>query len=253
MLIYKIFRAAEWEILLTHGTTAGAPVDLADGYIHFSTAEQVLETSEKHFSGEDGLMLIAADADRLGAALKWEPSRGGARFPHLYRDLRLTDLTSVQPLPLAKGAHVFPEYVTGHVDPLRRQFEQFKALDRDHPIEMLNLVRLREHATYPEGHALAGAKLSGTEAYRRYGMGTAPVIARLGASILWRGTFEATLIGPADEQWDHVFVARYPSTHAFLEMVTDPAYREAVVHRQAAVETSRLVRCKPAKAGDVFG
>ena len=80
-----------------------------------------------------------------------------------------------------------------------------------------------------------------------------PIIARIGASILWRGEMQAMLIGPTSERWDHAFIARYPSAHAFLEMVTDPAYREAVVHRQAAVLTSRLIRCRPADTGTAFG
>lgn len=143
--------------------------------------------------------------------------------------------------------------MTGFVDPERAQFEAFKGLDRDHPIEMLNLVRFRDQAAYPAGHALADAGLTGAEAYRQYGVDTAPIIARLGASILWRGAFQTTLIGPEDEQWDEVFVARYPTAHAFLEMVTDPAYQKAVVHRQAAVETSRLIRCAPSQGGASFG
>ncbi|MEM6588648.1 MAG: DUF1330 domain-containing protein [Pseudomonadota bacterium] len=118
---------------------------------------------------------------------------------------------------------------------------------------MLNLVKLRDTAAYPEGHALAGQGVSGAEAYRRYGAGAAPIVERIGASILWRGAFEAMLIGPAGEAWDHVFVARYPTAHAFLEMISDPAYADAVIHRLAAVETSRLMRCKPAETGASFG
>lgn len=108
MLIYKIFRADEWQALRKAGTSKGAPVDLADGYIHFSTAEQAADTAAKHFAGADGLMLVAVDTDRLGDALKWEPSRGGALFPHLFRDLRLEDVHWAQPLPLVDGAHQFP-------------------------------------------------------------------------------------------------------------------------------------------------
>ena len=140
-----------------------------------------------------------------------------------------------------------------HIDPDRTQFEAFKSLDRDRPIEMLNLVKFRAIAAYPDGHEKAGAGLSGAEAYKLYGAETAPIIARLGASIVWRGTFQTTLIGPGDEVWDEIFVARYPTAHAFLEMVTDPAYQKAVVHRQAAVETSRLIRCAPAEGGKAFG
>lgn len=143
--------------------------------------------------------------------------------------------------------------MTRYVDPDRAQFEAFKALDRDQPIEMLNLVRFRDRAAYPDGHPLADAGLTGAQAYANYGRETAPIIARLGAGIRWRGGFQSMLIGPADESWDEIFVARYPTAHAFLEMVTDPAYRQAVVHRQAAVETSRLIRCTPTETGNTFG
>ncbi|MEC9311874.1 MAG: DUF1330 domain-containing protein [Pseudomonadota bacterium] len=140
-----------------------------------------------------------------------------------------------------------------YIDPDRAQFEAFKELDRDQPIEMLNLVKFRDAAAYPEDHALAGSGLTGAEAYKNYGRETAPIIARLGAGIVWRGNWQATLIGPGDEVWDEMFIARYPTAHAFLEMVTDPDYRKAVVHRQAAVETSRLIRTNPAKGGASFG
>lgn len=143
--------------------------------------------------------------------------------------------------------------MTGHIDPDRAQFDAFKALDRDRPIEMLNLVRFRDRAAYPAGHPLADAGLSGAEAYANYGRDSGPVLDRVGGSILWRGRYETTLIGPADEAWDEVFIARYPDAHAFLAMVTDPAYKLAVVHRQAAVATSRLIRCAPADAGGRFG
>ncbi|SPJ30179.1 DUF1330 domain-containing protein [Falsiruegeria mediterranea] len=142
---------------------------------------------------------------------------------------------------------------TKYIDPEREQFEAFKALDRDQPIEMLNLVKFRERAAYPAEHPLASAGLTGAEAYSNYGIDTAPIIMRLGASIVWRGSMQAVLIGPSDEHWDEVFVARYPTAHAFLEMVTDPDYQRAVIHRQAAVETSRLIRCAPAAGGKAFG
>jgi len=108
MLIYKIFRAAEWAAFEAQGHTSGAPVDLADGFIHFSTASQAAETAAKHFAGQEGLMLLAFDAEAMGDALKWEPSRGGALFPHLYRDLQLAELIWAKPLPLGTGGHVFP-------------------------------------------------------------------------------------------------------------------------------------------------
>ncbi|WP_282026623.1 DUF952 domain-containing protein [Limimaricola cinnabarinus] len=109
MLIYKIFRAPEWAELELAGETRGAPVDLADGFIHFSTAEQARETAAKHFAGEDGLLLAAVEAEPLGDALKWEPSRGGQLFPHLYRPLKREEVLWTKKLPLAGGRHEFPK------------------------------------------------------------------------------------------------------------------------------------------------
>lgn len=108
MLIYKIFRAPEWADLQAKGTTRGAPVDLADGYIHFSTAAQAPETAARHFLGARDLVLVAVEAEPLGAALRWEVSRGGAEFPHLYRALDLDDVLWARPLPLENGCHRFP-------------------------------------------------------------------------------------------------------------------------------------------------
>ncbi|MCB1337999.1 MAG: DUF952 domain-containing protein [Maritimibacter sp.] len=109
MLIYKIFRRPEWEAFAAQGATDGAPIDLADGYIHFSTAAQAPETAAKYFAGVEGLVLVAVEVDRLGTDLKWEPSRGGALFPHLYRALDATDVAWSAPLPLGPGGgHQFP-------------------------------------------------------------------------------------------------------------------------------------------------
>lgn len=111
MLIYKIFRRPEWMALRESGSTAGAPIDRTDGYIHFSTAAQVAETAAKHFAQESDLVLVACNADRLGPVLKWEPSRGGALFPHLYRQLTLNDVVWDKSLPLGATGHIFPEGV----------------------------------------------------------------------------------------------------------------------------------------------
>lgn len=108
MMIYKIFRSPEWEAMQKAGETRGAPVDLADGFVHFSTAEQVVETAARHFAGESGLWLITADGDAMGADLAWEESRGGALFPHLYRPFRMADVVAAQELPLIGGVHQFP-------------------------------------------------------------------------------------------------------------------------------------------------
>jgi uncharacterized protein (DUF952 family) len=109
MRIYKILRAPEWVELERAGETAGAPIDVADGYVHFSTAEQVAETASRHFAASEGLVLAAFDAAALGPALVWEPSRGGALFPHLYAPLRRSDVIWHAPLPWQDGAHVLPD------------------------------------------------------------------------------------------------------------------------------------------------
>ncbi|PZA11182.1 DUF1330 domain-containing protein [Rhodopseudomonas palustris] len=138
--------------------------------------------------------------------------------------------------------------MTGHIDPTKEVFAQFRANDREGPIHTLNLVRLRPRAAYPDGRDATGA-----EAYAAYGRDSGPVFERLGGKIVWLGQFELMLIGPQDEHWDHVFIAEYPSVSAFVEMIRDPVYREAVKHRQAAVEDSRLIRLKPMKPGKGFG
>lgn len=136
----------------------------------------------------------------------------------------------------------------GHVDPERAQFELFKSLPRDAPVEMLNLIRLRAQAAYPDGRTATGA-----QAYAAYGNESGPIFRRLGGEILWRGEPQCLLIGPAQEHWDIAFIARYPTAGAFLAMVVDPDYRKAVVHRQAAVADSRLIRMAPSAGGDGFG
>ena len=143
-----------------------------------------------------------------------------------------------------------------YVDPGRAQFDAFKALPRDVPVNMLNLVKLREHACYADGREAAGA-----EAYAAYGRESKAVFKRVGGKILWRGEPKLMLIGPdteagsaaGPEAWDIAFVAHYPTADAFLEMITDPAYRIAVKHRQAAVADSRLIRCDTLEDADNFG
>ncbi|WP_083098329.1 DUF952 domain-containing protein [Pseudophaeobacter leonis] len=109
MQIYKILRADEWSALQSQGEALGAPIDLSDGFIHFSTATQAAETAAKHFAGAEGLWLLALDGAALGEALKWEVSRGGAEFPHLYRKMLLSEVLWSKPLPLVAGAHQFPD------------------------------------------------------------------------------------------------------------------------------------------------
>ena len=125
--------------------------------------------------------------------------------------------------------------MTGYIDPERDQFEAFKKLPRDEPILMLNFLRFRDRADYPDGRE------------------SGPIFRRVGGEIIWRGKPELMVIGPTDKHWDLVFVARYPTAGAFLEMVTDPDYREAVKHRQAAVLDSRLIRVAESPEGEGFG
>ena len=111
--VYKISPRAAWDAALAAGTFTGAPVDLADGFIHFSTAEQVAETAAKHFRNQADLVLVAIDATALGADLKWEPSRGGALFPHLYAPLDVAHARMVFDLPLGTdGVPVVPGDLT---------------------------------------------------------------------------------------------------------------------------------------------
>jgi uncharacterized protein (DUF1330 family) len=136
----------------------------------------------------------------------------------------------------------------GHIDPTKDVFAQFRDDNREGAIQMLNLVRLKSRASYPDGREASGA-----EAYAAYGRESAPVFARLGGRVIWQGKFELMLIGPGEERWDHCFIAEYPSVAAFVEMIRDPVYREAVKHRQAAVQDSRLIRTKPLPTGRGFG
>lgn len=140
-----------------------------------------------------------------------------------------------------------------NIDPTRPQFDAFKALPRDTPIHMLNLIRLNPEAKYPPDHPNHGKGMTGLDAYREYGRTSAEVFARVGGRQVWAGRPEGVLTGPQDERWDLAFIAEYPNAGAFLAMVTDPGYREHVKHRQAAVEDSRLIRFYPIEPGEGFG
>ncbi len=134
-----------------------------------------------------------------------------------------------------------------HIDPEREAWEVFKSLPRDRPIHMLNLIRLKDRAEYPHGHPNHGDGASGREAYRRYGASIGPVFARLGARQVWAGKPQVMVTGPASEQWDLAFIAEYPNSQAFIDMVRDPDYRANVVpHRTAGVADSRLLCLDPA-------
>jgi uncharacterized protein (DUF952 family) len=107
--VYKICPAALWREAQSDGVFRGSEVDLRDGFIHFSSAQQAVETAAKHFASQPDLLLLYVDTAKLGDKLKWEPSRGGALFPHLYGTLALSAVTNVESLPLGvDGVHKFP-------------------------------------------------------------------------------------------------------------------------------------------------
>lgn len=130
-----------------------------------------------------------------------------------------------------------------HVDPSRENWALFKSLPRDTPIHLLNMIRYRDVAAYPEGHVLAGQGLSGEAAFAEYLARVVPFIERLGGGLVWNQPFECMMTGPETFEWDRIFVMGFPDAAAFMALVTDPAYKsEVVVHRSAAVLDSRLVR-----------
>ncbi|VAV87902.1 hypothetical protein MNBD_ALPHA04-748 [hydrothermal vent metagenome] len=140
-----------------------------------------------------------------------------------------------------------------YLDPTRESFDAFKELPRDVPINMLNLIKFHEHAQYPQDHPGAANGWTGARAYEEYGKTSGIVFQRVGGTIIWRGQMEAMVIGPQDRYWDVSFIARYPTANAFLEMITDAEYQKAVVNRQAAVLTSRLIRFGEMGGPDKFG
>ena len=108
-IVYKITSREAWKIAEEAGVFEGAEIDLQDGYIHFSKAEQAAETAAKHFAGQQDLLLVAVDTSKLGNALKWEKSRGDALFPHLYANLSLEHVIWAKPMPLGdSGSHILP-------------------------------------------------------------------------------------------------------------------------------------------------
>lgn len=139
------------------------------------------------------------------------------------------------------------------IDPSPANFQAFKDLPRDTPINMLNLLRYRDLAEYPADHEHAGQGWSGRRAYEEYGRTSGPIFRKLGGTIIWRGAFETMVTGPDGERWDDGFIARYPNAAAFLAMIKDPDYQRAVIHRTAALSDSRLVRFAPGEVGEGFG
>jgi uncharacterized protein (DUF1330 family) len=140
-----------------------------------------------------------------------------------------------------------------YIDPSAANFQAFKDLPRDTPINMLNLLLYRDIAEYPEGHEHACKGWSGRRAYEEYGITSGPIFRRLGGQILWRGTFQTVVTGPEGERWHDGFIAQYPNAGAFFAMIKDPNYQMAVVNRTAALVDSRLVRFAPGEVGEGFG
>ncbi|MEM7294489.1 MAG: DUF1330 domain-containing protein [Pseudomonadota bacterium] len=138
--------------------------------------------------------------------------------------------------------------MSAYLNPEREQFEAFKALPRDEPINMLNLLRFKPEVTYPDGETV-----SGKEAYRRYGEASGPIFAAVGGEIVWRGNMEAMVIGPDDKRWDLAFIARYPAASDFLAMIANPEYQAITHHRTLALEDSRLIRFGELPLGAGFG
>ena len=126
-------------------------------------------------------------------------------------------------------------------------FSAFREIQDSRPLNMLNLVKVFPTVEYPDGEVV-----SGIEAYKRYGRLSYPIFERLGGKIIWRGEMMLSLIGPSDEKWDFCFIAEYPNAEAFVSMITNPVYREAVKHRQISVQDSRLIRMAPLSIGKNF-
>ncbi|MGB3752883.1 MAG: DUF1330 domain-containing protein [Parerythrobacter sp.] len=139
-----------------------------------------------------------------------------------------------------------------HIDPTASGFAAFKALPRDEPIHMLNLLLFRDQAEYPAGHEHAAKNWSGRRAYEEYGKTSGPIFRRVGGSIVWRGAFQAMVTGPEAREWHDGFVASYPNSGAFFEMIKDPEYQLAVANRTAALANSRLIRFAPGEGGEGF-
>lgn len=138
----------------------------------------------------------------------------------------------------------------GSVNPNADQIAGMMASAGDpSPINMINLIRFRAKADYPSDHECARANLTGEEAYQRYGAATLGFLNKLGARVVWAGAPNLVVIGPADEQWDMAFIVEYPSVAAMISMISDPDYQKIAIHRTAAVEDSRLIRCAPRAMG----
>ena len=134
------------------------------------------------------------------------------------------------------------------VNPDRETIRALKELPMDYPVDMLNLIRLRDHAAYEDGRQATGA-----EAYRAYSKESMPFFQGVGGQIVWSGSPEFMLVGPQGEHWDLAFVARYPTGQAFFDMLYDKGYQAVTYHRTAAVAETRLVRMALKDASGGFG
>ena len=133
--------------------------------------------------------------------------------------------------------------MTNYVDPDRENWEAFKKLPRDRPMHLLNMVRYRDRAAYPGGHANAALGWTGEQAFAEYVRVVVPAIERRGGGLVWNQPFESMITGPREPEWDRIFVMGFPDAGAFMALVTDPDYKaDIVVHRTAAVIDSRLIR-----------
>lgn len=132
-----------------------------------------------------------------------------------------------------------------HTGPTPESMAAFAALPDDEPIHMLNFLKYRDAAEYPEGHEHAGKGWSGREAYAEYGRSISAPFSRVGAQVVWSGGFEATTIGPDGETWDDFLIVQYPDARSFMVMIGDPEYQAGSVNRTAALADSRLYRTRP--------
>ena len=133
----------------------------------------------------------------------------------------------------------------GHIHPSGSGLAAFAKAAADRPIQMLNFLRFRDIAVYPEGHVHAGEGWSGQRAYQQYGQEIAGPFARANAKVVWQNTVHGTVIGPDDEAWDAIFVVEYPSPQAMQTMISDPEYLAGAVNRTAALADSRLYLTQP--------
>ena len=130
--------------------------------------------------------------------------------------------------------------------PTPESLARFAALPDDRVIHMINFLKYRDLAEYPEGHEHAGKGWSGRRAYEEYATTLGPIFDRIGARMVWRAAFEAAVIGHESEDWDDVLIAEYPNSKAFMAMVADPEYQAVAVNRTAALTDTRLIRTNPA-------